>query len=226
MFGRPWQSLVGLVALGLAAGILALGSWGGVSVGGLTYPLAVVLAACAVAFLGSSEGRPAGLIRVPLVAGLVLVAVPALGTGYRFAAPMTAAGILLLACWAGMAAWARRSSRRAQANREAGERVREEVSEDLARARRLLPSPGEGAGAARFDGLILRGELAAALGELEAVGAAAGAPPDYWHALAAAAGRMGLADAQARLAGRVGPLAPAGDADPAEPPGAADRLPN
>jgi hypothetical protein len=189
-------------ALIVAAGILSLQAWGGVRVGELACPLALVLAFSAVAFLGSPDRRPVGLIHVPLAAGLVLAAFPATGTGYRFGVEMTAAGLLLVACWLGLWTADRWSRRRAADDLAVQERLKEAVCEDLARARRLVPPHADNGQLAQLDELVLRGELAAALGELEALGLSFGAPSEYWHALASAAGRMGLAEARERLTSR------------------------
>jgi hypothetical protein len=173
-----------------------------------------VLAGAAVTFLGSPGSRPTGLLSIPLVTGLVLVAIPVLGTGYRFGAEMTAAGLLLLGCWAGLWAAERRVRLRAASDRATGELLWEAVCEDLARARRLLPPRGDRDRLARFDEFVLRGELAAALCELEALGQSGGVPIEYWRALVSAAGRMELVEIRERLATLSGEAA---DADGGAP---------
>ena len=54
---------------------------------------------------------------------------------------------------------------------------------------------------AGFYEAILRGDLAAALVELESIGLANGPIPEYWHALAAASARMGMDEVRVRLDG-------------------------
>lgn|GEM_PF-4346827 len=221
MLGRRSQTRVGMVALAVAAAVLSLEAGGGVRVGGLARLLSFVLAGAAVAFLGAPSDRPVGLLYIPLVTGLVLVAIPVLGTGYRFGAEMTATGLLLLGCWVGLWAAARRSVRRAASDRVSGDRLWEAVCEDLARARRLVPPHADRDRLARFDEFVLRGELAAALCELEALGQSGGVPIEYWRALVSAAGRMGLVEVRERLATRSGEAA-ATDGGAAEPGAAPD----
>lgn len=221
MLGRMSQTRVGMVALAVAAAVLSLEAVCGVRVGGLVHLLSFVLAGAAVAFLGAPGDRPVGLLSIPLVTGLVLVAIPVLGTGYRFGAEMTAAGLLLLGCWVGLWAAERRVRLRAASDRAAGELLWEAVCEDLARARRLVPPHADRDRLARFDEFVLRGELAAALCELEALGQSGGVPIEYWRALVSAAGRMGLVEVRERLATLSGEAATGGGA--AEPGAAADR---
>lgn len=114
---------------------------------------------------------------------------------------MAACGAGLLTCWLGMSLFDDWRDRRVRAARTAEARVLEEVTEDLALARRLLPASGSPDWMARFDEAILRGDLAAALVELESIGLANGPIPEYWHALAAASARMGMDEVRVRLDG-------------------------
>jgi hypothetical protein len=125
------------------------------------------------------------------------------------------AGVGLLVCWLGLSALGDRHARRANAARGAQAGEIEAVSENLARARRLLPASVGRDRLARFDEVILLGDLIAAVAELEAVGRAADPPPEFWHALVAAAGRMGYDEVRVRLEDRGGGAAPiAGQAEP------------
>ena len=116
--------------------------------------------------------------------------------------PLAVIGVGFLACWLVMSwfgDWRRQS---VSATQTARARIVEEVSEDLARAHRLLPTPEDRDRLDRFDEAIIRGNFVVALEELEILGLAARPTPEYWYALSAAAGGMGLDEVRVRLEGR------------------------